>query len=119
LVNLVYQLTRKDAFRSDRNLAEQSRRAAISILSNIAEGFERGSNAELIHFLYIAKGSSGELLAQSIIALDQNYIDAEDLLKVRQCCMEISSQCSGLIKYLRGSNLRGGKYKVKGTARHG
>lgn len=111
LVKLVYKLTRNNAFRSDRSLTDQVRRAAISILSNIAEGFERGSNAELIQFLYIAKGSAGELRAQLIAAYDQEYIAEEDLMQVRQCCMEVSAQCSGLIKYLKGTQLKGGKYK--------
>ena len=111
LVNLIYRLTKKSAFRADRSLVDQVRRSSISILSNIAEGFERGPNAELIHFLYIAKGSSGELRAQCIVAFDQAYINEEELIEVRQCSAEISSQCSGLIKYIKGSRLKGSKYK--------
>jgi four helix bundle protein len=111
IVKLVYRLSRKNVFRMDRALADQARRAAISILSNIAEGFERGSNTELIQFLYIAKGSSGELRAQFTVAFDEGYITENEYLQIRQSCIEISSQCSGLIKYLKGTPLKGGKYK--------
>jgi len=57
LVKRVYDLTRQTAFRTDFSLTDQIRRAVVSIVSNIAEGYERGSNIELIQFLYIAKGS--------------------------------------------------------------
>ena len=61
LVKLIYRLTDKREFRKDFGLADQIRRAAISVMSNIAEGFERGTNTEFIHFLFIAKGSCGEV----------------------------------------------------------
>ncbi len=75
LVNEAYRITRLSAFVRDRSLVDQVRRAAISVASNIAEGYERGSNNELIHFLYIAKGSCGELRAQIGVAKDQDYLD--------------------------------------------
>ncbi len=64
LTNAVYALTREAAFARDRGLVDQVRRAAASIMSNVAEGFERGSTTEFIQFLYIAKGSCGEVRAQ-------------------------------------------------------
>jgi four helix bundle protein len=84
LVKAVYKLTNGLQFRKDHGLLDQVRRASVSILSNIAEGFERGSNAELIHFLYVAKGSAGELRAQMYVALDQGYISTADRLKVHE-----------------------------------
>lgn len=58
----------------DFGLHDQIRRASVSVLSNIAEGFERGSNVELIQFLYIARGSCGEVRAQLVVALDAGYV---------------------------------------------
>ena len=74
LTNRVYEVTRNGAFARDFGLVDQIRRASVSIMSNIAEGFERGTNAEFVQFLYIAKGSCGEVRAQVSIAFYQKYI---------------------------------------------
>jgi four helix bundle protein len=60
----MYEITKKKDFSKDYSLVDQIRRASISVLSNIAEGFERGSNKEFIQFLYISKGSCGEVRSQ-------------------------------------------------------
>ena len=70
----VYTVTAQDKFQRDFGLKDQIRRAAVSILSNIAEGFERGGDKEFLQFLAIAKGSSGEVRAQLYVALDLEYI---------------------------------------------
>lgn len=75
LLNRVYELSDVGAFRRDFALRDQVRRAAISVLSNIAEGFERDGNKEFLQFLSHAKGSVGELRAQLYVALDRKYID--------------------------------------------
>ena len=72
LVNLVYRMCR--AWK-DYSLKDQIQRAAVSVLSNLAEGFERGTKDELIAFWYIARGSCGEVRAQLYVALDQGYVD--------------------------------------------
>src|SRR5437879_4913189 len=77
LCNEVYAMTKRSEFAKDFVLRDQIRRAAVSILSNIAEGFERSGTGEFIQFLAIAKGSAGELRAQLYIAKDQGYIDHE------------------------------------------
>jgi four helix bundle protein len=70
LVNQVYQATNLRGFSRDRDLRGQIRRAAVSTMSNIAEGFERGSKREFIQFLTVAKGSNGEVRSQLYVALD-------------------------------------------------
>ncbi|MGD0389288.1 MAG: four helix bundle protein [Tepidisphaeraceae bacterium] len=117
LVNEVYRLTRQPEFRRDRGLADQVRRAAVSILSNIAEGFERGGNVELIQFLYIAKGSCGEVRAQLMIAADQEYIDSQSAARLHGDSRRISAMLSNLIAYLRRSPLRGPKYAPPGVSK--
>ena len=110
LVKEVYALTRRPAFAKDWGLADQIRRAAVSIMSNIAEGFERGSNVEFVQFLYIAKGSCGEVRAQLMIAADQQYLDSSTHDRLHGDCRRISAMLSNLITYLRRSPMRGSQY---------
>jgi len=77
LVNEIYSLTKKQRFSKDFGLVDQIRRSAVSVMSNIAEGFERGSNTEFIRFLYIAKASCGETRSHLFIAFDQGYLSEE------------------------------------------
>jgi len=113
LVKFVYQKTNNKKFCKDYSFADQIRRAAISIMSNIAEGFERGSNTEFIQFLFIAKGSCGEVRAQLYAALDQAYITPEEFRVGKELCVDVSGQISGMIKYLKGSRLKGEKFKAE------
>jgi four helix bundle protein len=75
LVKSIYKLTSGTRFSKDFGLANQIQRSAVSIMSNIAEGFERKSKKEFISFLSIAKGSCGELRSQLYIGLDLSYIN--------------------------------------------
>jgi four helix bundle protein len=75
LTQEIYRLTRDPKFSKDFGLSSQIQRAAISIMSNIAEGFERGGNQEFTQFLYVAKASCGEMRSQLYVALDQGYVD--------------------------------------------
>ena len=84
LVNSIYRITKNKKFSEDRGLVDQIRRAAVSILSNISEGFERGSNTEFIQFLYIAKASCGEVRCQIIIGFDQGYVDEKELAEIKE-----------------------------------
>lgn len=107
----IYTVTAQDKFTRDFGLKDQIRRAAVSILSNIAEGFERGGDKEFQQFLAIAKGSSGEVRAQLYVALDLEYISSAQFDALAQAATEVSQLLSGLMKYLQGSNLRGNRYK--------
>ena len=82
LVKDVYAMTRCGDFSKDYGLRDQIQRAAVSICSNIAEGFERRGNKEFINFLWIAKGSAAEVCSQLYHARDLGYITEEKLIDV-------------------------------------
>ena len=85
----------------DYSYKDQIQRAAISIMNNIAEGFERRTNKELINFLYIAKGSSGEVRSMLYLARELNYITDIENEKLMISCVEISRILAGFIKSLK------------------
>ncbi len=112
IVNFVYGITDKKIFR-DSVLKMHIRKTAISIISNIAEGFERGSNKEFIQFLFISKGSVGELRAQIRISLDNKFISEEDFNSVISKSISLSRQVSKFIDYLRKSRITNLRHKTK------
>ena len=97
----IYGVTRKGGFEKDYGLKDQIRRASVSIPSNIAEGKERQSVAEFIRFLYIAKGSAGELRTQLLIASRIDYLDQEEFKMLNHQTLEIGMMIAGLIKTLK------------------
>ncbi len=101
LCRLVYSATKKGAFSRDFGLRDQMRRAAVSVISNIAEGFESQNNRTFIRYLYIAKASCGEVRAQGYIALDQDYISQEEFNAIYALASETSRLIAGLIAYLK------------------
>ena len=111
LTKEVYEVTLAGPFAKDFGLRDQMRRAAISILSNVAEGFERGGDKEFLQFLSIAKGSSGELRAQLYVALDQRYISIERFEQLSAEATKISQLIAGFMRYLKQSDLLGSKMK--------
>jgi four helix bundle protein len=111
LVELVYLITRKQEFSKDWLLINHLRKTAISIISNISEGFERDGNKEFINFLSIAKGSCGELRCQIIIAYDLKYIEENQFKEISNLAEEISKSLKGLIMYLQNSDYKGIKNK--------
>ena len=82
----------------DFGFKDQIQRAAVSVMNNIAEGFERKSNKEFVHFLYIAKGSCGEVRSMLILAKELNKISEEVHNKLTSLAEEVSKIISGLIK---------------------
>ena len=111
LCRLIYKITKQDPFSKDFGLVNQIRRAAVSVMSNIAEGFERGGNKEFIYFLTVARGSVAELGSQLYIALDNGYITQQEFDEIFTISDEVKLVISGFIRYLKKSDYRGSKYK--------
>lgn len=110
LTKAVYRLTQDVKFAKDYALRDQIRRAAVSVMSNIAEGFERGDNQEFIQFLYVAKGSCGEVRSQLYAAMDQNYLDQKVVGDLLTSLKRLSIMIKHLIDHLKSSGMRGPKY---------
>jgi four helix bundle protein len=100
LVSMVYRLQVHPAFKRDLAFRDQLQRAAVSVMSNIAEGFERGTNADFIRFLNIAKGSCGEMRSLLYLAEDIGHLPEGSTHPSREDCKALSRQIAGLISYL-------------------
>ena len=103
VVNAVYRASSDGAFSHDYALRDQIRRAAISIPSNIAEGFSRRSNKEFIQFLFISKGSAAEVQSQLYTAVDQGYISQGEFDKICGQVEVLAKRLSRFVTYLKGS----------------
>jgi four helix bundle protein len=110
LTREIYTLSKAPQFSKDYGLRDQMQRAAVSIMANIAEGFERGGNQEFVQFLYIAKGSCGEIRSQLYVALDQQYIDQNIVENLKITLRRLSVMIKHLIDHLKRSGMRGPKY---------
>lgn len=111
LNRLVYDVTKKGAFARDFSLRDQIRRASVSVVSNLAAGFERGGDREFVQLLSNAKGSCGEMRCQLYAALDKNYLSAMEFKELYARSMEVRRLISGFMRYLRRSELLGSKFK--------
>jgi len=96
LTKAIYLASRKGAFARDYGLSGQIQRAAVSVMSNIAEGFERGGRAEFHQFLSISKGSCAELRSQLYIALDVGYLEETSFRQLLPQAEEVSKILSRL-----------------------
>ena len=105
IVNNIYELTKSGDFKQDYALKNQIRRSGLSILSNIGEGFESGTDKQFARYLKIAKGSAGECRAQIYIAFDQQYISQEEFRNNKSRLVTCSKQLSRLISYLNGNKV--------------
>ncbi|MBP6783739.1 MAG: four helix bundle protein [Verrucomicrobiales bacterium] len=101
LTNEIYKATKLSAFSKDFGLCDQIRRAAGSVMHNIAEGFDGGSNAEFIKFLRYAQRSASEVQSQVHVALDQNYINREQFEGLYKLASHTRSKVGGFIAYLQ------------------
>ena len=97
----IYSLTKLKAFSADFALRDQIRRASISIMFNIAEGYESQTESVFVKHLGIAKGSAGEVRSQLYIALDQKYIENAEFKALTDECKRVSRQIASLIRYLK------------------
>ena len=111
LTTSIYKITSQGTFAKDFGLRNQIRKASVSIMSNIAEGFERSGTKEFIQFLATAKGAAGEVRAQLYVALGQGYVDQSIFDDLSQSITKVSMMLSGLIKYLSRTNFKGTKFK--------
>ena len=111
LTKNIYSAAKVGAFARDFGLKDQIQRASVSSMSNIAEGFERGGDKKFLQFLSTSKGSCGEVKSHLYVALDQEYITRVSFDELCGQASEVSRLLSGFMTYLRGSTLRGSKYR--------
>jgi four helix bundle protein len=103
LVNMVYEATNDSPFNRDFGLRDQIRRAVVSVMSNIAEGFNAGTDAEFMRFLSFSRRSISEVQSQAYIALDQEYINRDAFHNLYNKANEAEKQVNALISYLNKS----------------
>ena len=111
LTKTIYFLSSKVSFNRDFPLRDQIRRAAISVPSNIAEGFEREGNKEFIQFLTIAKGSTAEVQTQLHIAFEVGYISGDEFDEADNLCTDVLQLISGFMRYLNTTQVNGNKFR--------
>ena len=107
----IYTITKQDDFAKDVRFVQQIHASSGSIMDNIAEGFERDGNREFSNFLYIAKGSCGEVRSQIIRASDVGFIDKETAKRLYEDSLSLSKSIAALITSLKKSNIKGNKFK--------
>lgn len=104
LVTTVYRSSENGRFAQDYSLRDQIRRAAVSVMSNIDEGFERGTDKDFQRFLYMAKGSAGEVRSHLFVANELGYLTVEEFSILRGKAEDVSKSLSGFITYLYGES---------------
>ena len=103
LTREIYAVTNNGLFARDFGLRDQIRRAAVSVMSNIAEGFDRGGAREFIQFLFIAKASAAEVQSQLYVALDAGYIEPDQFKRLYGMASDTGRLIGGFIRYLKDS----------------
>jgi len=106
----VYSITNKEPFKSDYRFVQQIRAAAGSVMDNIAEGYERNGNKEFVNFLYIAKGSCGEVRSQLLRVHDVGFIDKDTFEKLYINAQEIGRMIYHLAQMIKQNGSPGVKY---------
>ncbi len=105
LVNMIYDISDKQKFSMDFGLKNQIRNASVSVMSNIAEGFDRGTNREFIQFLIVGRASASEAKSQLYVALDRKYITSGKFHEVYDQISKLISLIDGFVRYLK-TNLK-------------
>ena len=103
----IYAVTKEGEFHKDVRFVQQIHASAGSVMDNIAEGFERDGNKEFINFLYIAKGSCGEVRSQIIRASDVGFIDNDTATRLYNDCLNLSKSIAKFIASLKTSPITG------------
>ena len=116
LTNRIYQVTKTGVFSKDYGLKDQVRRAAVSIMANIAEGFDAGSGAEFARFLAYAQRSCSEVQSELYVALDQRYMSNEEFIEFYELTAKTKSKIGAFIKYL--NEARRTKHEERSTKNH-
>ena len=111
LTSSVYAFTRNQPFSKDFGLRDQIRRASVSIMANIAEGFGRSGSGEFLQFLALAKGSACEVISHVHVALDQKYISQQEFERLNLLAEQTVNLIGGLMRYLQQSTIKGAKFK--------
>jgi four helix bundle protein len=101
LVNMIYDISDKEEFSRDFGLKNQIRNASVSVMSNIAEGFDRGTNREFIQFLIVGRASASEVKSQLYVALDRTYVTSAKFHEIYNQISKLISLIDGFIRYLR------------------
>jgi four helix bundle protein len=107
----IYLITDAEPFKCDYRFTQQIRAAAGSIMDNIAEGFERNGNKEFVNFLYIAKGSCGEVRSQLLRANDVGYIDDDTFRQLYNGTLELGRKIYNLAQKIKDTGNPGSKYQ--------
>ena len=105
LVNMIYGISDKQKFSRDFGLKNQIRSASVSVMSNIAEGFDRGTNKEFIQFLIVGRASASEVKSQLYVALDRKYITSDRFHEIYDQISKLISLIDGFVRYLK-TNLK-------------
>ena len=111
LTKIIYEVTAQGKLGADFSLRDQLRRAAVSIMANIAEGFEREGNKEFRQFLAVAKGSVGEVKSLLYVALDAGLTSSEQFQRISALADEASRLLAGFLRYLKASDHKGSKFQ--------
>ncbi len=101
LTNFIYDLTEKEKFSKDFGQKRQIQRASSSVMHNIAEGFDAGTNPEFIRFLKMARRSASEVQSELYLALDRDYITETERQKAYDLATDTKKLINGMIRYLR------------------
>jgi four helix bundle protein len=110
LTKIIYEITSQGRIATDFSLRDQIRRASVSIMANIAEGFEREGNKEFRQFLAMAKGSVGEVKSLLYVALDAGLASSEQFQRIITLADEASRLLAGFLRYLKASDKKGSKF---------
>lgn len=111
LTREIYAHSKVGQFSKDFGLKDQIQRASVSILGNVAEGFDRGGDKEFTQFLSVSKGSCGEVRSHLYVALDQQYVTEPQFKSLYDREDEVGRLLAGFMDYLRKSNFRGRKFQ--------